>query len=62
MRAFRRSAKTATVCWLIMAAAGVLLFVDFPLAGSPDHAAVQSGVHIIIYSYLENITEYIVNS
>ena len=33
MRAFRRSAKTATVCWLIMAAAGVLLFVDFRLAG-----------------------------
>ena len=61
MRAFRRSAKTATVCWLIMAAVGVLLFVDFRLAGvfgGMAYTAVRLllamifGVWILIFLYL----------
>lgn len=34
MRAFRRNMKPATICWLIMAAAGALIFLDFRLAGA----------------------------
>lgn len=33
LKAWRGNFKTATICWLIMAAAGVLLFLDFRLAG-----------------------------
>lgn len=34
MRAFWRNRKPATICWLIMAAAGALIFLDFRLAGA----------------------------
>lgn len=34
MRAFRRNMKPATICWLIMAAAGALIFLDFRLVGA----------------------------
>lgn len=34
MRAFRRNMKPATICWLIMAAAGTLIFLDFRLVGA----------------------------
>lgn len=34
MRAFRRNMKSATICWLIMAAAGALIFLDFRLVGA----------------------------
>lgn len=33
MKAFRRNMKPATISWLIMAAAGAFIFVDFRLAG-----------------------------
>lgn len=33
MKAFRRNMKPATIGWLIMAAAGAFIFVDFRLAG-----------------------------
>lgn len=34
IRAFWRNRKPATICWLIMAAAGALIFLDFRLAGA----------------------------
>lgn len=34
IRAFWRNRKPATICWLIMAAAGGLIFLDFRLAGA----------------------------
>ena len=33
MKAFKRNMKPATISWLIMSAAGALIFVDFRLAG-----------------------------
>ena len=34
IRAFWRNRKPATICWLIMAAAGALIFLDFRLVGA----------------------------
>lgn len=33
MKAYRRNFKPATICWVIMAAAGALIFLDFRLIG-----------------------------
>lgn len=33
MKAYRRNFKPATICWIIMAAAGALIFLDFRLIG-----------------------------
>lgn len=61
MRAFRRNIKPATVCWLIMAAVGAFIFMDFRLAGAFDGTtytvirlllAMIFGVWILTFLYL----------
>jgi len=60
-KAFKRNFKPATICWLIMAAAGALIFVDFRLAGVFGGAAYTvvrlllsmiTGIWILIFLYL----------
>lgn len=61
MKAFRRNMKPATISWLVMAASGMLLFVDFRLAGVFEGTvytvvrlllAMILGVWVLIFLYL----------
>lgn len=61
LKAWKQNFKTATICWLIMAAAGLLLFLDFRLAGVFHGAAytvvrlllaMVLGIWVLIFQYL----------
>ncbi len=61
MKAFKRNMKPATISWLIMSAAGALIFVDFRLAGVFEGTAYTVirlllamifGVWVLIFLYL----------
>lgn len=60
-RAYKRNFKTATECWLFMAAVAALLHLDFRLAGALDGAvytaarfllAVILGMWTLVFAYL----------
>lgn len=50
-RAFKRNFRTATICWIAMAAAAALLLLDFRLVGAFDGAA-RSVVRILLGAVL----------
>ena len=61
LKAYKRNFKPATICWLIMAAAGALIFLDFRLIGAfrgTAYTAVRFllamilGVWMLIFLYL----------
>lgn len=61
LKAFRRNLKPATICWLIMAAVGAFIFVDFRLVGVLDGTvytvmrlllAMIFGIWVLVFQYL----------
>lgn len=61
LKAYRRNIKPATICWLIMAAVGAFIFVDFRLVGVFGGTvytvmrlllAMIFGVWILVFLYL----------
>lgn len=61
LKAYKRNFKTATICWLFMAAIAVLMFADFRLIGVFDGGiyivlrlvlAMALGIWLLVFTYL----------